>query len=346
MRTLAFALVFALAATTVPLRAQQVVSTKAGLINLQIGEVSLNDAGIEEKKSRFTQMKTGDVLRTAEGRAEVLLAPGTILRLNENSALRLEADSIVNTRVALLDGDAMLEVMEFAKDSSLEILIGADKVSVQKVGLYRLNAAAPEVRVLAGELAVVTGDVLRKVGEGRFMTLTGERLVAKFDRKTGDEFSRWASRRSSHIAMANVSAAKQVRDLGSSWRQSGWVFNQWYGLYTFVPFSGGFFSPWGHSFFTPNSVWSLFQPAPVFVGSGGRGDWSPGFGSSASAGGFGVNTSRGGYSGGGYNGGMGGTGAVSSAPSPAPSVGGAERASGGAAAGGARGGGGGGGNGN
>ncbi len=331
MRTLAFAALFALAASTAPLGAQQVVSTKAGLINLQVGEVTLNDAEIEIKKSRFTQMKNGDVLRTGEGRAEVLLAPGTILRLNEKSALRLEADSIVATRVALLEGDAMLEVMEFAKDVSLEVLIGTDKVSVQKVGLYRLNASEPQVRVLEGEVAVVTGDVLRKVDGGRFITLTGERLVGRFDRKEGDEFSRWASRRSSHIAMANVSAARQLNEFGNSWSRSGWVMNPWFGMYTFVPVNGRFFSPWGYSFFTPANVWNVFAPQPVFLGGGGRGDWSPGFGASTGIGGYGVGTGRGGYSVG---------GAVSSAPAPAPSVGGGERAGGVAAGGGARGGGG------
>ncbi len=332
-----------LALPLLPLAAQQVISTKAGLVNLVQGEVTVNDAPIVVRNSRFAELKNGDVLRTAEGRAEVLLAPGAFIRLSESSAFRMESNSILNTRLALLDGDALLEVMEFPKDNSLEILIGSDKVSIQKPGLYRLDASNNAVKVFNGEVAVLSGDDLRKVSEGRMITLTGDRLIAKFDRKSGDEFSRWASRRSSYIAMANVSAAKGLYDASSSWNRlgfgssfGGWIFNPWYGFYTYVPYGRNYFSPFGYTFFSPGNVYAILNPRPSSGWTGDSGSWNgPNLGMGSTPGGFDRRGSAGlsnpgSYSSGGVN--LGGPSATSG------SVAGAERATGGASAGAARGG--------
>jgi hypothetical protein len=337
MRILAATALLSLPLLTGQLAAQQVISLKAGLINLIQGEVKLNDESIVVRNSRYAEMKNGDVIRTTEGRAEVLLAPGAFIRISENSAVRMESNSVVNTRLALIEGDAMLEVMEMEKESSLEVLLGADKISVQKPGLYRLDFANSNVKVIDGEVAVVSNDVLRKVSEGRMITLTGDRLIAKFDKKSGDEFSRWVSRRSSHIAMANVSAAKDIFSTGYSMNRSGWVFNQWFNYYTFIPYGNGFYSPYGYNFFTPSSIYSFLYPPsiPTWGNGGGYGSQDRGFGMGSTPGAYdrggmrsgGGGTFSGGYSGGGAS--TGGGGAVS----------GGERGAGNAAGGGARGGG-------
>ncbi len=340
MRILAATALLSLPLLTGQLAAQQVISLKAGLINLIQGEVKLNDEQIVVRNSRYAEMKNGDVLRTAEGRAEVLLAPGAFIRLSENSAVRMESNSVLNTRLALLDGDAMLEVMELQKESSLEVLLGADKISVQKPGLYRLDFANANVKVLDGELAVVSNDVLRKVSEGRMITLTGDRLIAKFDKKSGDEFSRWVSRRSSHIAMANVSAAKDAFTNGYSMNRSGWVFNPWFNYYTYLPYGNGFYSPFGYSFFTPVSIYSFLYPPsiPSWGNGGGMGSQDRGFGMGSTPGAYDRGGMRSGgfgsYNGGGYSG-----GGASSGASGGGAVSGGERGAGNASGGGARGGG-------
>ncbi len=338
MRILAATALLSLPLLTGQLAAQQVISIKAGLINLIQGDVKLNDEAIAVRNSRFSEMKNGDVIRTLEGRAEILLAPGAFIRLSENSAVRMESNSVVNTRLSLLDGDAMLEVMEMDKAASLEVLIGADKVSVQKPGLYRLDFANSNVKVVDGELAVVSNDVLRKVEEGRMITLTGDRLIAKFDKKSGDEFSRWVSRRSSYIAMANVSAAKDAFTNGYSMNRSGWIFNNWFGYYTYLPFGNGFYSPFGYSFFTPTTIYSFLYPPvmPNWGAGGGTGSSDRGFGMGSTPGGFDRGMGRGGYGGGGgYSGG----GAPSGGGMSGGAVSGGERGAGNSSAGGARGGG-------
>src|SRR2546429_3861810 len=47
----------------------------------------------------FPDVKENWQLRTEEGRAEVLLTPGVFLRVSENSAIRMIANRLIDTRV-------------------------------------------------------------------------------------------------------------------------------------------------------------------------------------------------------------------------------------------------------
>jgi hypothetical protein len=70
---------FALCGTA--LYAQSVLSARAGLLHYVEGEVLLDGKPAEVDLASFPSMKTGSVLRTADGRAEVLLNPGVFLRM-------------------------------------------------------------------------------------------------------------------------------------------------------------------------------------------------------------------------------------------------------------------------
>src|ERR1044071_3882644 len=73
-----------------PLRAQKVVSARAGLITYLQGTATLDGKSLVLKVARFPQMREGQILATGRGRAELLLAPGVILRLAESSRIRME----------------------------------------------------------------------------------------------------------------------------------------------------------------------------------------------------------------------------------------------------------------
>src|ERR1700691_1875481 len=91
-----------------PALAQSVISAHSGLIHFADGSVFLDDQRVEQKTGKFDQMKNGSELRTEEGRAEVLLTPGTFLRVGANSAVRMISNDLDNTRVELLNGSAVL----------------------------------------------------------------------------------------------------------------------------------------------------------------------------------------------------------------------------------------------
>lgn len=322
--------------------AQSIISAKAGVIHYIEGEVMVNDQTIVMKESKFFDVKNKEVLRTGEGRAELLLAPGSFLRLSEKSAIRMESNSIMATRLSMLEGTALVEVVELQKTASLEFMIGDDTISIRKPGLYRLEMDSPAISVYSGEVAVNVKDELVKVGEGKWMSLTGDHLVARFEKKTKtDELVQWADTRAATLAMANVHSAQSVANsLGGSQRMGmgGWFYNSFYGMMTYIPFGNGAFSPFGYGFYSPQTVYAIYNPpvysAPAGSAYGGGDRGQVGYNQD-----LGYNTSSmrssGGYSGGG------GPAAATSAP-----VSGGERAGGSAGAGGggrASGGGGGGG---
>src|SRR5581483_12433636 len=84
-----------------PLLAQSVISAHSGLVHFFDGSVFLDDQRLEQKTGKFDQINNGSELRTQDGRAEVLLTPGTFLRLGANSSIRMLSNKLEDTRVEL-----------------------------------------------------------------------------------------------------------------------------------------------------------------------------------------------------------------------------------------------------
>ncbi len=74
MRLVAKALlpVSILALAALPALAQPVISAKSGVVSYVIGRVLVNDQEIKPSETKVTEIKENGVLRTEEGRAEVL----------------------------------------------------------------------------------------------------------------------------------------------------------------------------------------------------------------------------------------------------------------------------------
>src|SRR5215467_4993567 len=89
---------------------RMVVSARAGEINLVEGEVS---AKITQDWSLLVAgdvVQESDVVKTGPGsRAEVLLNPGSYLRLSENTEFKFDNTSIDKIRINLLHGAAIVE---------------------------------------------------------------------------------------------------------------------------------------------------------------------------------------------------------------------------------------------
>lgn len=334
------------------LMAQDVITAKAGLIHYIEGDLTLDGAMLSTRPGKFAEMKKNAVLKTMEGRAEVLLAPGSSVRLSENSSVQMLNTSLEDTRFAVKTGAAIVEVGELDKFMSIVVVAGDTEVSLRKKGVYSFSAEPGALKVFDGEASVASGGKSVIVGRGRVAELSGDILVAKFDAKNGDELYRWAKRRSYYMSMANLSAANSVQTQGNTWRQSGWMYNPYFGMYTFIPMNGMYMSPWGYSYFSPRRAYEYISVAnnPNYYGGG----YNAASGYSAFQGtgrmgtsydsGLGYNTapmrSSGGYSGG---------GGTVSAPAASAGGGGGVRGDGGGGAvgggggGGTRGGGGGGG---
>jgi len=336
-----------------PVGAQPVTSAKSGVVAYLEGKVFLDDEQLQFSTTHFPQIKENGVLRTEDGRAEILLTPGVILRLGENSSLKLITNRLIDTRLELLAGSAVVEADTVEKDTSVTVVCKNGVVGLEKIGIYRFNAEPGQLKVFKGEASVKLGaDSVEAtpVSTGKMIGLGGETAaVEKFDVDDMDALDRWSSRRGMVLAMANPSAAKTASGGGGFGIGTigigmgpyggygmgmglggycGWVWNPWYGVYTYVPCYGTYYSPYGYPFWSPNTVGGGFYrparaggvPAAYGRANGGTGGasastvshgastTSPGLGRSAStgvgSGGFGgASSTGGGSSGGGFSGG-------------------------------------------
>lgn len=313
------------------LPAQEVISAQAGLLHHVEGRVLLDNAPVRKKPGQFAHMKDNSVLTTEAGRVELLLSPGTALRLSENASLRLVSRRLSDIRVELLSGVAFVEVSEESKETQLQLRAKGLDVVLRKSGLYRLDATAGTLQTHDGEAQVQTGDAELKVKEG-WQVAAGNAKPTKFDTTRVDPLQRWAKRRSSYLALASYSSARTIFDSGQNWTTSAWAYNPYYGFYTYVPVRGLQRSPFGYQYCSPLHI-QIANQAPTmpwnpgmgmpdrgsYPGNGGGGSINMGGGSASGGGGFGGGVPSGGMGGGGSMGGRSGNGPATRDNVPSPS---------------------------
>jgi len=267
--------------------AQNAISAKAGLVQVADGEVFVNDKAVENKVAQFTDLKSKDVLTTGEGRAEVLLTPGAFLRMTDASGVRMVSTRLSDVRMEVLKGEAMIEVAELLTDNSITVNVGTASFELRKGGIFRFDAEPGRIRVYEGEAIAVQGEKSVTVKAGHEFAYNGSAwTLGHFDTKETDALYRWSSRRSGNIAIANVSAARQAGSsygsysgymngsmygtrgmyggYGSGMYGAGgsWMYNPYFGMYTFMPFDGTAWSPFGYAYYTPVTVTPVYAYAP------------------------------------------------------------------------------------
>jgi hypothetical protein len=247
---------------------QYVISAHSGVIQAVEGRAYLNDSAVDPKFGQFPDIKAGQEFRTEEGRAEVLLTPGVFLRLGENSSIRMISTRLTDTRVEVLSGSVIAECDEIPKDNSIVLEYKGSTILLVKHGLYRVDADPARLQVYDGE-AIVKGETGQLTLKGGKQTSLGGVLMAEsFDKNATDELYNWSSRRAGYLAKANVSSAMSMRSTGGGgYYGGGWQFNPLFGLFTFVPYSGVGYSPFGFGWWSPYTVYY----APIYGGYSGSG---------------------------------------------------------------------------
>ena len=293
-----------LASVATPLWAD--AQARPGTVNYVEGEAAVAGQSLDAK-SVGMELGVGQSITTLNGKAEILLTPGVLLRLGPNSSARLVAAGLTDTQVQLDQGRAMVEVDQVFPESHVRVLQGNVAVDLQKKGLYDFDAARNQVRVFDGEALAADNahHVELKGGHELNLAANAEFKSHGFDKKSfEDDLYNWSRLRSSYLAEANVSQAQVYAD-GGGFDGAGWYWNAGYDAYTFIPGDGLFYSPFGWGFYSP---WMAYQ-APLFGYYGGydggfRGyrsfaHYAPPahFGGGVRTGGFGY---RGGFAGGGH----------------------------------------------
>jgi len=248
-----------------PVAAQPVISARSGVIAYGEGAVYLGDKPWEPSPSQFDAVKENTVVRTGEGRVEVLLVPGSFLRLGENGSFRLLTNRLIDTRLELLGGSAVLEIDQVTKDDNVTVVCQQGVIEFSRAGLYRLDSEPARIKVFKGAAEVQMGDQRFDVPAGKMLGLAGETAsLERFDTEDTDSLDNWSHRRGDLVASANVYAAKYARDNSMGLTANTWAWNPFYGMYTYLPMGGSMFSPYGGGFFwSPMTVMGAYYNPPI-----------------------------------------------------------------------------------
>lgn len=191
IRKLAFLLLGAQAAW-----AQYVVSAHAGTIHFTRGQVFVDDKPFARTSLQFPLLREGQILRTGNGRAEVLLGSGVFLRLGELGAIRMLDTRLEDTQVELLEGTALIEVVDMPRGSDVHVVVGSTHTGFRGIGLHRFDAGSGELRVFGGHADVFAPGQALEASRGRVVHLGDTLTLSKFDPRQKDALHQWSARRS------------------------------------------------------------------------------------------------------------------------------------------------------
>jgi hypothetical protein len=242
-----------------------------GTVNYVEGQVTVNGNPVAGVQNGSTAILAGQSLSVGTGKAEILLSPGTFLRVGSGSEIRMVSVDLSDPQAEVVHGEAVLEVDFKPKMARMNIMERGADTQILKEGLYRFDAEKGTVEVIDGKASVAENGHSKEIGKGKELVLTGDTLKAtSFDAKSEDELYRWSSVRDSYLAQASEASARTVYvdggwgpGFGMGWGL-GWYWNPYYATYAWLPGDGYFWSPFGYPFFSPGYV--VYAPGIRFRG--------------------------------------------------------------------------------
>jgi hypothetical protein len=213
-RVSALSTLAAFLAVLIPAAAQSVISAHSGLIHFFEGAVYLGDQSLESHLGKFPSVPQGAELRTAEGRAEVLLTPGVFLRMGDRSAIRMVANDLADTRVQLETGSVIVDSGEPNLNTSVTLIYKSWRVHFLQKGTYRIDVDPPRLWVRQGQAEVFSGASGQPVSVERGMSLPFADVLVpeRVSEQSQDAFSDWSVGRGESITADNAITAQLDQD--------------------------------------------------------------------------------------------------------------------------------------
>jgi hypothetical protein len=247
-------------------------SALPGTVNYIQGQVTINGKAVAATQVGSTTVMTGQTLNVGTGKAEILLTPGTFLRVGDGGAVRMVSSDLADPQVEVIHGEAMVEVDYKPKAARMDVMERGANTQLLKEGLYKFDAERGSVEVIDGKASVAENGRSKDIGKGKELMLADASLKpVSFDAKNEDDLYRWSSVRDGYLAQANYATAENMYvdgGWGPGWGL-GWAWNPYYGTYAWLPGDGFFWSPFGYPFFSPGYV--VYAPRIRAFGYGGFG---------------------------------------------------------------------------
>ena len=259
------------------------ISAKAGGVNYVSGPVGVvRSVGKSGHLLKGDNLEIGDRVSTgADGKVEVLLNPGSYLRMGGSSAFEFKSTSLDDLSIRLDSGSAIFEVFA-TEDFVVTVNTPKTKFSLVDSGVYRIDvesAGTGKLEVWKGKALV--NDSAEFVKAGREAALKGNSVaIAKFDRDEKDALDLWSKERAKELANITGQLARNTMRtalmrsyLGRQWDMFSsfglWVYDPWRRSHCFLPFGLGWGSPYGYGF--GNSIWYYNLPGVIFTPPAGGG---------------------------------------------------------------------------
>jgi hypothetical protein len=304
--------------------AQSVAPSHSGTVHYFEGDVMVDGVKLVSQVARFSELKEQSVLHTGLGRAEILLTPGVILRVGENTTVKMLDNRLMSTRVEFVSGSAMLEGVDSGtsvKDPPVTVVYKDFEAQPIRYGIFEITSQPSQARVFKGETKVTGNGASLNVKEGNMVDLTTVMATAKFDAKDGDDLYVWSRDRSAYLSAGNMSSARALATSGygassvgcgsglaggsalmagsglgyngmgyggmgyggvgygnpyRGWNPAmwsgfsgGWYYNQCMNMYSYIPFAGTMYSPFGYGFYNPITIGYVYAPGYYWQGAGG-----------------------------------------------------------------------------
>ena len=218
-----------------------------GTLNAITGEVWLNATRVNSASSSLGRLEAGGTLKTGKGMAEILLSPGSFLRLGARSEFTLENRGTLEIRGKLTQGEALLEVVE--ANSALAMELNGMSARPRKPGLYNVSEKRALIAVYAGESQLNKDDKQLVVDTGGGVG-TRRFRVFRTSPDPGSELFAWSRSRAEQLS--NESRASVQENTGAA-QLTGpqWHWDPWAASYTFLCTSGFVTGPFGWPYFSP-----------------------------------------------------------------------------------------------
>jgi len=269
--------VAAFAQTRVSSSDKFIISAKAGAVNAVIGDVT-----VEHEGGRTNRLFKGDEVQAAEivstgtdGKAEILMNPGSYIRIGANSSFQFDSTDLDNVRIKMHRGSAIFEVFG-AEEFGVDVKAGTSRFALVDTGIYRVDVGADgnaEVSIVKGK--VMPGlNATKAVKSGKTLDYSGNSFaVVKYDKEKKDELDVWSAERARELSMVAKSLRPdRLRDplinsfYGRRWDLHNsfgvWVYDPFYRSFCFLPFGYGWNSPYGFGF--GRSLWYYNLPPVIY----------------------------------------------------------------------------------
>ncbi len=238
-----------------------VISAKAGAVNYVSGAVRVERESSNKQHilAKTDELNSGDKVTTdASGKAEILLNPGSFLRLAENTQFEFTDTSLESLKLNLKQGSALIEATAIGGGgSNIAVITPHTRINLDKSGVYRINVGTGTTEVFVWKGVATVGREMVKGGR-KAVFQNGMTTVAKFDKDEKDALDIWSKDRAKDLAKLNDKLRNRELTSAFSAYNSGfgrrmgygfWVFDRFTRSYCFVPYGwDSWGSPYGYGY--------------------------------------------------------------------------------------------------